>query len=122
MADKSKRSGERSGTEAEARRVLAAWNASGLSQRAFAFREGLLPAATLLVDETSRSSPDEPASQRDRHALRARRRHGTADAPRPLAPVTIRIGAKTAMEIDPSGVSASWVAAVMTVLERIGCS
>lgn len=120
MADRSKRSGERDWTEAEARRVLAACKASGLSMRAFAFREGLLPRR--LYWWTKRLGLHRTSRRRNETAMRFVPAVITADAPRPRALVTLRIGAKTAMEIDPSAVSASWVAAVMTELERVGCS
>lgn len=122
MADKSNRLGERDWTEAEARRVLAACEASGLSKRAFAFREGLRPQR--LYWWTKRLALHRASRRRRETAMRFVPAVVTAAAPRPMprAPITIRIGAKAAMEIDPSAASASWVAAVMTELERIGCS
>lgn len=124
MASRSKWSHERDWTEVEARQVLAACEASGLSMRAFAFREGLRPrrlywwARRLASRETSARGKESPAVSFVPAVVRI-------DPPglASRAAITIRVGTRATMEIvEPSLVSAAWVAEVMTELERIACS
>ena len=107
-------------TEAEARGALVACEASGLSMRAFALREGVRPRRlyrwTKRLGESKRS---------DTAALRFVPAVVKVDAPRAeqRAPVTVRVGAKATLEIaEPMAVSARWVADVMVEMERIACS
>lgn len=88
MASRSKWSHERDWTEVEARQVLAACEASGLSMRAFAFREGLRPRpagrkspAVSFVPAVVRIDPPGLASR---------------------AAITIRVGTRATMEMYPS--------------------
>jgi len=122
MAKKPK-SGERNWSEAEARRVLAAWEDSGLSMRAYAMRERLCPRR--LYWWTKRLAAGERGRRGDEQAVRFVPGIVKVAVPRlKLGPaITVRVGASATMEIvDPKAVPAGWIAEVMTELERIACS
>lgn len=111
-------------TEAEARSVLAKCEASGLSMRAFAHREGIRPRR--LYWWTKRLRGD----ARGRVELDALRfvpaivKPGGDEASVRVRPaVAIRVGPRATLEIvDPSAVSVGWVADVLVELERVACS
>lgn len=122
MAKKA-RAGERNWSEAEARRVLAACEASGLSMRAYAVREGLRPRR--LYWWTNRLALDERSAREEARAVRFVPAVVKVNAARVMSDpaITIRVGATTTMEIsDPTAVPTGWLAEVMAELERIACS
>ena len=103
--------------------MLAACEASGLSMRAFAVREGLRPRRlywwTQRLGNLARGRRGEEGGLRFVPAIMKVAVPGRGTGP----VVTIRMGAKTTLEIvEPSAVSAGWVAEVMVELERITCS
>ncbi|MGE0230118.1 MAG: hypothetical protein AB7U23_16590 [Dehalococcoidia bacterium] len=120
MAKRSK-AGTRNWTEAEARGVLAACEASGLSMRAYAKLRGLRERR--LYWWTQRLADGGPI--RDASMARFVPAVVRVDATRAgaSATITIRVGSKATMEIaEPASVSAGWVAELMTELERLSCS
>lgn len=122
MAKKS-RAGERNWSEAEARRVLAACEASGLSMRAYAMREGLRPRR--LYWWTNRLAAVERSRRVEDEAVRFVPAVVKVELPRGTSgsAIMIRVGATATMEIvDPRAVPSGWVAEVMAELERIACS
>jgi transposase-like protein len=114
-------------TDAVARGVLDACARSGLSMRAFAEREGLEPRRLYrwhkrLEDLTvGRPRPRKPRTTASPTFAPIVLKQRQCDVS--TCAVVIRHGASTRMEVDDaSGVSPSWVAAVMIELERAACS
>jgi len=111
-------------TQTEARRALDAWEASGLSVRAFALREGLLPQrlyrwAKHLGRRPESRGPRGPVARFVPAVVKV----ATVVERAPRARVVVRCGARAVMELaDASAVSPAWVAAVMAELERASCS
>ena len=122
MAKGSTTSARKYWTEAEARRVLAAWKASGLSAAAFARLRGLRARRLHWWKERLTESGD--VARRDDATVRfvpAVVRPAVLRAT--ATAITVRVGEMAAMEIvDPKVVPASWVAELMTELERLACS
>jgi len=108
-------------TEAEARRVLAERDGSGLSIWAYAAREGLKPQRlywwTKRLSERANSTMTAPV----RFVPAVVNQASVRGPERP--PLVVRVGSIVRLEIaEPGAVPAKWIAELLTELERIACS
>jgi hypothetical protein len=108
-------------TEAEARRVLAAREASGLSIWAYAAREGVKPQRLYWWTKRLATAADSTTTEAPVRFVPAIVNQSSARLERVL--LVVRVGSNARLEIaEPSTVPAKWIAEVLTELERIACS